>query len=158
VCRARKVHFPCSACDAWASNRLLKDFIDYYTDLFIENTPEVLKDARLKQIEAGHVHDMIKQEIVDWGIVNGPTLANMYLAQGHLDKQIQVEGELTEEEMEAAILDPASLKLEITAFKKELSVLKNPKKELSQLNTAAKVEVVQVEKEIGRYGKPILFG
>ena len=48
----------------------------------------------------------------------------MHLAQGHLDEQIKVEGELIEAERDAAILDAASLKLEITSFKKELSVLK----------------------------------
>jgi hypothetical protein len=84
-------------------------------------TPLILKRARLLQIEAtAHKHETIKQEIVDWGIQNGPTLANMHLAQGHLDEQIQVEGELNDEEREAAILDAASLKLEIAAFKKEL--------------------------------------
>jgi hypothetical protein len=50
---------------------------------------------------------------VDWGILNGPTLANMHLAQGHLDEQIQVEGQLSMEEREEAILDAASLKLEV---------------------------------------------
>ena len=103
-------------------------------------------------------HTLIKQEIVDWGIGNGPTLANMHLAQAHLDEQIQVEGELGDEEREAAILDAASLKEEITAFKKELSILKKKKTELSQSNTAAKLEVTQVEKEAGRYSKPIRKG
>jgi hypothetical protein len=71
-------------------------------------------------------------------------LANMYLAQGHLDEQIEVEGELTEAEREAAIMDAASLKLEIALFKKELSALKRQKTELLQWNTAAKVEVAKV--------------
>jgi hypothetical protein len=71
-------------------------------------------------------------------------LANMYLAQGHLDEQIEVEGELTEAEREAAIMDAASLKLEIALFKKELSTLKRQKTELLQWNTAAKVEVAKV--------------
>jgi hypothetical protein len=89
------------------ANWLLKYTIDY-ADLVVERTPEVLQTARILQIEAAHT---IKQEIADWGICNGPTLANMYLAQGHLDEQIEVEGELTEAEREAAILDAASLKL-----------------------------------------------
>jgi hypothetical protein len=42
----------------------------------------------------------IKEEIVDWGIPDGPTLANMHLAQGHLDEQIEVEGELTKRQKE----------------------------------------------------------
>ena len=52
-----------------------------------------------------------------------------------MDEQIQVEGEVTIiEETEAAILDAAFLKLEITTFKKELlSLLKSREKELSQL-------------------------
>jgi hypothetical protein len=87
---------------------------------------------------------------VDWGILNGPTLANVNLAQSHLDEQIQVEGELSMEEREEAILDAASLKLEVTAFKKELTTLKKKKTELSLNNTAAKVEVAQVEKETGK--------
>jgi hypothetical protein len=41
----------------------------------------------------------------------------MNLEQGHLDEQIEVEGEFTEAEREAAILDAASLKLEIAFFK-----------------------------------------
>ena len=65
---------------------------------------------------------------------------------------------LNDEERNAAILNAASLKLEITVFKKELSALKSRKKELSQLNAAAKVEVGQVEKEIGRHSKPVWKG
>jgi hypothetical protein len=132
------------------ANRLLKHTIDY-ADLVVERTPEVLQTARILQIEAAHKYATIKQEIADWRICDGPTLANMYLAQGHLDEQIEVEGELTEAEREAAILDAASLKLEIAFFKKELSVLKKQKTELSQRNTAAKVEVTKVEKELGKY-------
>ncbi len=139
------------------ANRLLKHTIDY-ADLVVERTPPVLQTARILQIEAAHKYATIKQEIADWGIRNGPTLANMHLAQGHLDEQIEVEGELTEAEREAAILDAASLKLEITSFKKELSVLKKQKTELSQQNTAAKVEVTRVERETGRYSKPIRQG
>jgi hypothetical protein len=139
------------------ANRLLKDTVDY-ADLVVEKTPQVLKDARHKQIEAAHQHEQIKQEIVDWGIRNGPTLANMHLAQGHLDEQIQVEGELSVQEHEQAILDAASLKLEVTAFKKELSTLKKHKTDLSQSNTAAKLEVTLVEKATGRYSKPVRKG
>jgi UDP-N-acetylglucosamine pyrophosphorylase len=54
------------------ANRLLKDAA--------EKTPQVLKTARLKQIDVSHKYETIKQEIVDWGIQNGPTLANMHLA------------------------------------------------------------------------------
>jgi hypothetical protein len=43
-------------------------------------------------------------------------------------------------------------------FKKELSALKKQKTELSQRNTAAKVEVAQAEKELGKYSKPIRQG
>jgi hypothetical protein len=125
------------------ANRLLKDMIDY-ADLVVEDTPEVLKVARHKQIEAEHDHATIKQEITDWGATNGPTLANMHLAQGHLDEAINVEGELAEQEREQAILDLALLKDEIKTFKKELSVLKNRKQDLSRINTAAKAEVVLV--------------
>jgi hypothetical protein len=48
-----------------------------------------------------------------------------------LDEQIEVDGGLGEEEREAVILVATSLKLEITAFKKNLLVLsKNKKTEL----------------------------
>jgi hypothetical protein len=50
------------------------------------------------------------------------------------------------------------LKLEIAFFKKELSALKKQKTELSQRNTAAKVEVTRVETETGKYSKPIRQG
>ena len=50
------------------------------------------------------------------------------------------------------------MKLEIASFKKELSVLKKHKTELSQQNTAAKVEVTRVENETGKYSKPIRQG
>jgi hypothetical protein len=139
------------------ANRLLKHTIDY-ADLVDDRTPEVLQVARILQIEAAHKYATIKQEIADWGIREGPTLANMYLAQEHLDEQIEVEGELTEAEREAAILDATSLKLEIAFFKKELSALKKQKTELSQRNTAAKVEVAKVKKELGKYSKPIRQG
>jgi hypothetical protein len=65
------------------ANGLLKHTIDY-ADLVVERTPEVLQTARILQIEAAHKYATIKQEIADWGIREGPTLANMYLAQGHL--------------------------------------------------------------------------
>jgi hypothetical protein len=115
----------------------LKHTIDY-ADLVVERRPEVLQTARILQIEAAHKYATIKQEIVDWGIPNGPTLANMHFAQGHLDKQIEVEGELTEAERERAILDATSLKLEIAFFKKELFLLnKKQQTKLSQQNKAA---------------------
>ncbi len=66
---------------------LLKHTIDY-ANLVVERTPEVLQTARILQIEAAHKYATIKQDIVDWGIPNGPTLANMHLTQGHLDNQI----------------------------------------------------------------------
>jgi hypothetical protein len=140
------------------ANRLLKHTIDY-ANLVVERTPEeVLQMARILQIQAAHKYATIKQDIADWGLCDGPTLANMYLAQGHLDEQIEVEGELTKAEREVAILDAASLKLEIAFFKKELSALKQQKTELSQRNTAAKVEVTRVETETGKYSKPIQQG
>jgi hypothetical protein len=68
--------------------------------LIVERTPLVLNMARLLQIEAAHKHEKIKQEIADWGIQKGPTLANMHLAQGHLVEQIEVGEELNDEERE----------------------------------------------------------
>jgi hypothetical protein len=83
----------------------------------------------------------------------------MHLAQGPFDDQIhQVEGELTDKEREATILDAASLKLKIITFKKELSALKKKKIDLSQDDVAAKLEVTVVEKETGKYSKPIWQG
>ena len=67
------------------ANRLLKHTIDY-ADLVVERTPDVLQTARILQIQAAHKYATIKQDIADWGIRNGPTLANMHLAQGHLDE------------------------------------------------------------------------
>jgi hypothetical protein len=65
----------------------------------------------------------------------------------------------SEAEREGAILDATSLKLEIAFLKKELSVLnKKQKAELSQRNTAAKVEVTRVERETGKYSKPFWQG
>jgi hypothetical protein len=54
------------------------------------------------------LHETIKQEIVDSGILDGQTLASMHLAQRHLDEQIQVEGGLHEEQREAHIMDATS--------------------------------------------------
>ena len=79
------------------ANRLLKDMINY-SDLVLEDTPEVMKDARQKQIEAEHTHAKIKKEITDSGTQNGLTLSNMHLTQGHLDEKIEVERELNKEE------------------------------------------------------------
>jgi hypothetical protein len=66
----------------------------------------------------------------------------------------------SEAEREGEIMDATSLKLEIAFFKKELSVLnkKKQKTELSQRNTAAKVEVTRVERETGKYSKPFWQG
>jgi hypothetical protein len=62
------------------TNRLLKPTIDY-ADPVIERTPEVLQTARILQIKAAHKYATIKWDIADWGIRDGPTLANMNLAQ-----------------------------------------------------------------------------
>ena len=61
-------------------------------------------------------HKTIKQEIVDWGILNDPTLANMHLAHSHLDEQIKVEEELSGKERDETILEVASLKVELAAY------------------------------------------
>jgi hypothetical protein len=85
-------------------------------------------------------------------IRNGPTLADIHLAQGHLDEQIEVEEELGEQEREAAILDATSLTLEITAFKKELLAFSKKKKtDLLYNYVAAKVEITRAEKETCKY-------
>jgi hypothetical protein len=139
------------------ANQLIKHTIDY-ANLVVERRSEVLKRATILQIEAAHKYAAIKQEIADWGICKGPTFANMHLTQGHLNEQIKVEGELTKAEREVAIMDAGSLKMEVMKFKKELSVLKNKKTELSQQNTASKVEVTRVERETGRYSKHIWQG
>jgi hypothetical protein len=52
------------------ANWLLNNTVDY-VDIVLEKTPQVLKTARLLQIEASHKHEAIKQEIVDWGTLNG---------------------------------------------------------------------------------------
>jgi hypothetical protein len=100
-----KACLPSSACDTCGlANWLLEDMINH-ADVVAEDSPESLKEARTKQTEAEHSHHTIKKEIADcWGTLNGPTLANMHLAQGHLNEQIEVEGEFTQTEREAAIL------------------------------------------------------
>ncbi len=75
-----------------------------------------------------------------------------------MKEQIEVEGELSDEERESAILDAASLKEETQNFKKELSDLKKEKTEASQANTAAKAEVAEVEKVVGKCPEPIRKG
>jgi hypothetical protein len=96
--------------------------------------------------------------VADWGINNGPTLADTLLAQALLKEQIEVEGELSDEEREAAIVDAASLKEEMQNFKKELLDLKKKKTEVSQATTAAKVEVAEVEKVVRKCPKPVWKG
>jgi hypothetical protein len=44
-------------------------------------------------MEAQHEHDVTKQETVD---ENGQSLANVHTLRGHMDEQIQVEGELSD--------------------------------------------------------------
>jgi hypothetical protein len=114
------------------ANRLLKHAIDY-ADKVVERTPPPGKGARRKQMEAEQKHEESKQETVDWGRLNGPTLANMHLAQGHLDEEIEVEGMLNVEERDMVIENAASLKEEITSFKKALTDLKKKKAGLSKL-------------------------
>jgi hypothetical protein len=135
------------------ATRLLKHTIDC-ADKLVERTPQLLKDVRINQMAAERKHEASKQETADWGLHNGPTLANMHLAQGHLDEEIAVEGALNEEERITAIENAASLKEEITSFKKELTDLKKKKTGLSQANTAAKAEVLVAEKEVGCCSKP----
>jgi hypothetical protein len=102
--------------------------INHADVVVVEDSPESLKEARTKQTEAEHSHHTIKKEIADcWGTLIGPTLANVHLAQGHLNEQIEVEGEFTQTERQAAILHLASLKDEIKTFKRESSELKNQK-------------------------------
>ena len=139
------------------ANRLLSHTIEY-ADKVVERTPRLLKDVWINQIIVEQKHEASKQEIADWGRKNGPTLANMYLALCHLDEEIEVEGVLGEEERGTAIENAASLKKEIISFKKELSDLKKKKTGLSQANTAAKAEVLIVEKAVGYYSKPIRKG
>jgi hypothetical protein len=56
-------------------------------------------DRLLLQIEAAHKHETIQQQdIADWGIRKGPNLANMHLAQGHLDEQLKLKGKLVHSE------------------------------------------------------------
>jgi hypothetical protein len=68
---------------------------------------------------------------------------------GHLDEQIQVEGELSDQEQQEAIVDAASLKEEMTISKKQLADLKTKNKKLSEANTAAKAEVVKITQDTG---------
>ena len=49
------------------ANRLLKHTVDY-ADLVVEKTPQVEKNARHKQIQAAYKYEILKQEIVAWGI------------------------------------------------------------------------------------------
>jgi uncharacterized protein (DUF2384 family) len=80
-------------------------------------------------MEAQHKHDVNKQETVNWGVRNDQSLASdMHALQGHRDEQIQVDRELSDEELEEATIDVASLKEETTAFKTELSDLKRQRR------------------------------
>ncbi len=135
-------------------NRLLKWILDY-ADLVVEKTPTALTKARAKQMETEHVHLEKKKEITDWGFLNGGTLANMLIAQGHLREQLEVEGEILLEDRTEAIANEISLKKEIMSFKKELTVLKKAQEDLSALNTVAKEELKGLEKELGKYSKPV---
>jgi hypothetical protein len=71
------------------------------------------------------------------------------MSWGHLDEQIQVEGELSDQEQQEAIVDAASLKEEMTISKKQLADLKTKNKKLSEANTAAKAEVVKITQDTG---------
>jgi hypothetical protein len=50
--------------------------------------------------------------------LNGGTLANMLIAQGHLREQLEVKGEILVEDRTEAIANEISLKKEIMSFKK----------------------------------------
>jgi hypothetical protein len=104
--------FPVSHVTLGLANQLLKHAIDY-ADKLVKRTPQLLNDVRINQTAAEQKHEASKQETGDWGLHNGPTLANMHLAQGHLDEEIAVEGVLNEEERMTAIENAASLKEEI---------------------------------------------
>jgi hypothetical protein len=43
-------------------------------------------------------HDASKQETAGWGGLNGPTPAEVHMARGHLDQEIEVEGAPNDEE------------------------------------------------------------
>jgi hypothetical protein len=144
--------FPVSHVTLGLANRLLKHTIDH-ADKLVERTPQLLEDVRMNQTAAERKHEASKQETADEGLHNGPTLANMHLAQGHLD-----EGVLNEEERMTAIENAASLKEEMTSFKKELTDLKKKKTGLLQANTAAKAEVLVAEKGVGCHSKPVRKG
>jgi hypothetical protein len=107
-------------------------------------------------METEHVHLEKKKEITGWGLFNGGTLANMLIIQGHLREQLDVEGEILVEERTEAIANKISLrKSEIMSFKKELTVLKKAQEDLSALNTVAKEELKELEKQLGKYSKPV---
>jgi hypothetical protein len=114
-----------------------------HADALAEDAPEALKEARTKQTEAECSHQTMKKETADWETRNGPTLPNMHLAEGCLNDQIEVDGELAQEEREAEILDLVSLKDKIKTFKRESSELKNQKQRLSKLNAAAKAQLLK---------------
>ena len=90
-------------------NRLLKWILDY-ADLVVEKTPTALTKARAKQMETEHVHLEKKKEITYWRLFNRGTLANMLIAKGHLQVQLDVEGEILVEERTEANADEISLK------------------------------------------------
>jgi hypothetical protein len=105
--------------------------------------------------ETEHIHLEKKKEITSWGFLNGGTLANILIAQGHLREQLEVEGEILVEDRTKAIANKISLKQEFMSFRKELRVLKKAQEDLSALNTVAKEELKQLEKQIGKYSKPV---
>jgi hypothetical protein len=99
--------FPASHVTLGLANRLLKHTIDL-ADKVVERTPQTLKDAQKNQMEAEQKHKESKQETADWGRLNGPTLANVHLTQGHLDEEIEVERVLNDEDQDTAIENAAS--------------------------------------------------
>jgi hypothetical protein len=135
-------------------NRLLKWILDY-AGLVVEKTPTALTKARAKQMETEHVHLEKKKEITGWGVLNDGTLTNMLIAQGHLREQFEVKGEILVEDRTEAIANERSSKKEIMSFKKELTILKKAQEDLSALNTVAKEELRGLEKELGKYSKPV---
>jgi hypothetical protein len=90
------------------ANRLLKHTIDC-ADVVVERTPPLVKDARRKQMEGEQKHEESKQDIVNWGRLNGQTLANMHMEHSHLDEEIEVE--LDGEERNIAIENARELLL-----------------------------------------------
>jgi predicted nucleic acid-binding Zn-ribbon protein len=87
--------------------------------------------------------------------LNGGTLANVVVAQDHLHEHLEIEGEIVVEDRTEAIANKISFKKEIVSFKKELTVLKKVQEDLSALKTVAKEELKGLEKEIGKYSKPV---